>query len=276
MKRSEIIQAEKMSADAHSGGAIHQKWVANYRTPEMQAFYDMAFDKIVKLLDAPRDSMILDAGCGSCAKSVLLASKGFRVTAVDYSADALKLAKETIYAQGLADRVTLKQEDLLGLSFPDRSFQYALCWGVLMHIPDVQRALSELARIVKPGGILVLSEGNVNSMQAKLMRTLKKLLRRERAEVRHIPAGIEYLEKTDQGTLLTRQTNMSWLITECDRLGFDVKARIAGQFTELYVAVPWRPFKTLLHGLNSLWFQHVGWAGPAFGNILILEKRLSA
>lgn len=42
-----------MADDAHAGGAIHEKWMANYRTPEMQAFYDMAFDRIVKLLDAP-------------------------------------------------------------------------------------------------------------------------------------------------------------------------------------------------------------------------------
>lgn len=126
-----------MSADAHSGEAIHQKWVANYRTPEMQAFYDRAFDKIAKLLDAPPDSMILDAGCGSCAKAVLLASKGFHVTAVDYSANALRLAEETVGIHGFGDRITLQQENLLRLSFSDDSFQYVLCWGVLMHIPDL-------------------------------------------------------------------------------------------------------------------------------------------
>ncbi|MCP9453368.1 MAG: class I SAM-dependent methyltransferase, partial [Nitrospira sp.] len=241
MKRSEIIQAEKMSADAHSGGAIHQKWVANYRTPEMQAFYDMAFDKIAKLLDAPPDSMILDAGCGSCAKAVLLASKGFRVTAVDYSVSALRLAEETVGIHGFGDRITLKQENLLRLSFSDDSFQYVLCWGVLMHIPDLQQALSELARVVKPGGFLVLSEGNVNSLQAYTLRVVKRLLRRERALVRSVQAGIEYVEETSEGSLLTRQTNMPWLIQECHRLGLNIKARMAGQFTELYVAVPWRP-----------------------------------
>ncbi len=188
-----------MGNDAHAGGAIHQKWVANYRTPEMQAFYDMAFDKIVSLMNAPRDAMILDAGCGTCAKSVLLASKGFRVTAVDYSTDALRLAKETVRAYGLEDRIVIKRDNLLGLSFADHSFEYVLCWGVLMHIPDLERALSELARVVKPGGTLVLSEGNVNSLQATALRGLKTLLRRERAEVRRVPAGIEYLEQTDQG-----------------------------------------------------------------------------
>lgn len=216
--------------------------------------------------------MILDAGCGTCAKSVLLAAKGFCVTAVDYSVDALRLAKETIRAYGLEDRIVLQQENLLGLSFADHSFEYVLCWGVLMHIPELQKALSELARVVKPGGTLVLSEGNVNSLQAKTLRGLKRLLRRERAEVRRVPAGIEYLERTNQGMLLTRQTNIPWLIAECARLGFDLKARLAGQLTELYVAVPWQPVKKVIHLVNRAWFQHVGIAGPAFGNIMVFQK----
>lgn len=271
MANSEKGQMESLG-DAHAGMAIHQKWVANYRTPEMQVFYDMAFGKIAELLNAPPDSMILDAGCGSCAKSVLLASKGFRVTAVDCSAQALRLAEETIGIHGFHDRITLKQENLLHLSFPNDSFQYVLCWGVLMHIPDLQQALNELARVVKPGGFLVLSEGNVNSLQARMLRIVKRLLRRERAQVRSVPAGIEYFEETHEGSLLTRQTNMPWLIEECHRLGLNIKVRMAGQFTELYVAVSWRPVKKLIHVLNNFWFKHVGWADPAFGNILIFEK----
>jgi len=267
-----MSELSKSSSDLHADSAIHHKWVANYRTAEMQAFYEMAFDLIVERLNAPPDSMILDAGCGSCAKSVLLAARGFRVTASDYSADALSLATETVRAQGFSDRITMQREDLLGLSFPDRAFPYVLCWGVLMHIPDLPRALSELARVVRPGGMLVLSEGNMYSIQAIIMRGLKKILGRERAEVACVPGGIEYTEKTNQGTLLTRQTDMAWLIAECERLGLRLKARLPGQFTELYVAVPWRPAKQFIHVINKIWFRYIGLAGPAFGNILIFEK----
>ena len=265
-------QTANVLGDAHADSAIHQKWVANYRTPEMQVFYDMAFDRIVTLLEAPPGAVILDAGCGSCAKSVLLASKGFRVTAVDYSANALELASETVKRLGVEDRITLKQDNLLGLSFPDGAFHYVLCWGVLMHIPDLPRALSELVRVVAPGGTLVLSEGNMHSLQAVVMRGLKKVLGRERAEVARVPGGIEYTDKTEQGTLLTRQTDIPWLIKECERLGMRLRARQPGQFTELYVAVPWRPLKRLIHAANTLWFRYIRLAGPAFGNILLFEK----
>ncbi len=261
------------TGDAHADTAIHHKWVANYRTPEMQEFYDMAFDRFISHLAAPSDSLILDAGCGTCAKSVLLAMKGFRVMGIDYSSDALTLAAENVKAQGLAGKITLKQDNLLGLSFPDGVFQYVLCWGVLMHIPDVGRALSELARVTGPGGMLVLSEGNMHSLQAMVMRGLKAVLGRERAEVARVPSGIEYVERSEQGTLLTRQTDFSWLMAECERLGFEVTARIPGQFTELYVAVPWPPIKRFFHLLNRIWFKHVRLARPAFGNMLILRKR---
>lgn len=271
-----MSQSVRASGDAHADASIHHKWVANYRTPEMQEFYDMAFDRFISYLEAPPNATILDAGCGSCAKSVLLAAKGFRVMGIDYAADALALAAETVQAQGMTDRITLKQDNLLGLSFPDDSFQYVLCWGVLMHIPDVRQALSELARVVRPGGMLVLSEGNMYSFQAVTMRGLKAVLGRERAQVTRVDAGIEYVEKTEQGTLLTRQTDFAWLMAECERLGFDVTARIPGQFTELYVAVPWSSLKKFIHLINRLWFKYVKWTGPAFGNMLILRKRTPA
>lgn len=267
-----MSESTEIAGDAHTDSAIHQKWVTNYRTAESLAFYEMAFDLIAKRLSAPPGSMILDAGCGSCAKSVLLADRGFRVTATDFSSSALDLAAETVRARGFESRITLQREDLLALSFPDGAFRYVICWGVLMHIPDFQRALAELTRVLAPGGLLVVSEGNMFSIQAVALRWLKRLLGRERAEVVRVAGGIEYREKTSQGTLMTRQTDIAWFIAECERLGLRLKARVSGQFTELYVAVPWRPLKRLIHAFNQIWFRYFGLARPAFGNILILEK----
>jgi ubiquinone/menaquinone biosynthesis C-methylase UbiE len=259
--------------DAMADSAIHEQWVAAYRTPEARGFYEMAFDEIAARLNAPPDAAILDAGCGSCAKSILLASRGFRVVAADFSEDALGLAARTIAARGLQDRISTRQGDLLELPFRDGEFPYVLCWGVLMHVPDVRRALSELARVLAPGGRLVLSEGNMRAVQAVALRSLKRLLGRGRGRVIRTAAGLETHEDTARGKLLTRQTDMAWLTAECDRLGLSLNARLAGQFTELYVLAPWPWLRRLIHGLNHAWFRHVGLPGPAFGNILIFEKK---
>lgn len=258
---------------AMADSAIHQQWVSTYRTAEAQAFYEMAFDEIARRLGAPPDSTILDAGCGSCAKSILLASRGFRVVGTDFSESALDLAHQTVRAHGLGDRITLRQGDLLKLPFKDGEFRYVVCWGVLMHVPNLKQALSELARVLAPGGVLVVSEGNMYSAQAVALRWLKRVLRKGRGRVISTPAGLESHEETGRGALVTRHTNITWFVAECARLGLQVRARIPGQFTELYTVVPGRPLKRAVHVLNRIWFKHVGLAGPAFGNMLFFEKK---
>lgn len=258
---------------ALSGRAIHDDWVAKYRTPEAQRFYEVAFDEIVRRLDAPPDSTILDAGCGSCAKSVLLARRGFQVVATDFSESALALAAETVRVQGVESRVTLRKGDLLNLPFGDGGFQYAICWGVLMHVPELQPAFAELARVLAPGGLLVISEGNMRSLESIFLRALRRLLRKGRGRRVRTPAGLECHEQTAQGPLVTRQTDMAWLVDEADRLGLRLSARFAGQFTELYTLAPWRPVRRAIHALNDAWFRVVRMPGPAYGNILIFQKR---
>lgn len=64
---------------------VHEGWVKHYRAPENELFFKLAFDYIVRVLDAPRGSIILDAGCGTCEKSILLVNRGFRCYAIDFS-----------------------------------------------------------------------------------------------------------------------------------------------------------------------------------------------
>ena len=222
---------------------------------------------------APANATILDAGCGSCAKSVLLAARGFRVVGVDFSANALQLAAQTIKERGLVGRVSLNRGDLLGLPFKTVSFEYILCWGVLMHVSEVQRAVAELSRLLAPGGKLVLSEGNMYSVESLALRTLKRILGRGRGRLVRVPVGLESHETTECGGLVTRQTDVASFVAMCDRLGLRLQTRIAGQFTELYALMPWRWLRRAIHGWNNAWFQYVQRPGPAYGNILIFEKQ---
>jgi SAM-dependent methyltransferase len=270
-----MTAAPELARGALAEATIHEQWVAAYRTPEAQGFYEMAFDEIAGRLGAPPGSVVLDAGCGSCAKSILLASRGFIVVGTDFSGNALELAAEAVRTRGLAERITLRQGDLLSLPFGDGEFRYILCWGVLMHVPELERAVKELARVLAPGGVLVVSEGNMYSAQSFILRALKRFLGRSRSEVIRTPIGLESHERTAQGLLVTRQTDMPAFIAHCEGVGLGVKGRIAGQLTELYTLAPWRWMRRMIHGINAFWFRFVRLPGPAFGNIVMFEKRAS-
>ena len=250
---------------------VHRAWEATYRTAENERFFEEAFDAVVRLVGAPAGATFLDAGCGVGSHSRRLASRGFRVVAVDFSESAVAAARENLAARGLSDRVRLERADLLHLPFADGAFEYALCWGVLMHVPDVERALDELARVVRPGGTLVLSETNASSWHARLLEALNAV-RRRKPDLRRTAAGMEYQVTTESGVLLVRHAHPAWLVEQLGRRGFAVRHHVAGQFTELYARAPWGWLRSLFHGWNAFWFRTVRSPGAAFGNILILTK----
>lgn len=252
----------------------HRQWERDYRTPDNEGFYERAFTRILSVLKPPSGARFLDVGCGSCAHSVRLARRGFNVHAVDFSESALGMARANIKFRGLEERITVARENLLALSLPDASFDYVLCWGVLMHIPEVGRAVSELARIVRPGGTIIISEGNQSSLEAAAARNLKRLLGKEKANKRETPAGVEYWMESGGGALVTREANISWLIARFEEHGLRLRKRVAGQFSESYTRLSAKPLKTLVHGFNRFWFSQVKWPSPAFGNIILMRKPL--
>ncbi len=252
---------------------IHEEWRDNYRTPDNEHFYRMAFAHIVDKFDAEPGAQILDAGCGSCAKSRHLVDQGYRVLGTDLSDEALDMARSALAGTEYESKIDLRQENLTAITLEDESIEFAVCWGVLMHIPDVAPAISELSRILKKGGRLAISEGNRWSWQTRALRFLKKVLRRERAEVIETESGIENWEETDEGRLMTRQADPNWLVAEFARNGLVLIDRRAGQFSELYWLVPTVVLKKLVHWFNWLWFRAVRLPGPAFGNIFVFEKR---
>jgi len=252
---------------------VHSVWSRQFRGGENNRFYGLAFDYIAEKFGDPTTYSVLDAGCGSGTKSLELARRGYSVLAIDFSAAVLNLARHEASKLDFADRITFARGDLTDLQIPTASVHRAVCWGVLMHVPDISKAVAELARIMAPGGLLIISEGNKDSMQAVGLRWLKRLLKKERAEVIHTPAGLEFWEPTEAGRLMTRQADVAWLTGEFNRNGVDLIEKRAGQFTEIYILLPWRFLRRVVHGFNNLWFRFPRWPGPAYGNLLVLRKR---
>ena len=106
---------------------------------------------------------ILDIGCGSgrhtCAAYLL---KGVRVTGADLSLKDLKEARERLnFHDQLGEHGggiwNLSAADVTRLPFPDACFDLVICSEVLEHIPDHEKAMREITRVLKHGKPLVVS-----------------------------------------------------------------------------------------------------------------------
>lgn len=274
-----IVDRAERSAESQSYLAeaeIHEAWESDYLNPELDRFYDAAFERLVRVAGWTPGTSVLDAGCGYCVHAARLAAAGVQVTGVDFSPSALGQADEHLTRLGLADRVTLEQGDLLSLRFADETFDGVSCWGVLMHIPEVERAIEELIRVVRSGGQVVLMENNADSWHVRrwepMLRLLKRLLGRRVNERRTTPRGIEEWSEENAGGLMVRKTNIDWLVAFFGARGCVLKARFAGQFTEAYTSLPLGVAKRAIYRFNRRWFERGGDPRRALGNVLVFEK----
>jgi ubiquinone/menaquinone biosynthesis C-methylase UbiE len=96
---------------------------------------------------------VLDAACGSGHGSEVLAEKAGRVVGIDISPQAVKYANQ----RHAAANVTYLTMDVTSMSFQDSSFDYGVGIETIEHLEDVTGYLSELKRVVRPGGRIVIS-----------------------------------------------------------------------------------------------------------------------
>jgi len=250
---------------------IHSRWINDYFSDENREFYHFAFEFLKTTLKIPNDIHILDVGCGSGTHSITLANIGFRVTGIDYSEYILEIAAENVANAGLSDKITLLHGNILSLNnIPD--FDYILCWGVLMHIPDYETALSELARILKPGGLLIISECNMHSIQSRFHSALNKLLNKSHLTTKK-NYGLEQWWDSPSGKIIVRMADIPWMEKYFANKNIILIRRFSGQFTELYTAVSNKYFLKFIYKINIFWFKNINLPGLAFGNILAFRKK---
>ena len=114
-------------------------------------------DKIKLVQDfKPQKGKLLDIGAGTGDFLVVAKSKGWNVTGIEPSEKAKDIAKTkgVSFADSLAD-------------IEDRSFDAVTMWHVLEHVPDVEKQILELKRIIKPDGVIVVAVPNFKSYDAK-------------------------------------------------------------------------------------------------------------
>jgi len=250
---------------------IHNVWEKNYRNPENERFFEQAYDDFVRRIDQSPGSRALDVGCGICANSIRLARRGYVVSAADYSEPILVEARENVSRHHLSDQITIGREDILNLSFPDDHFDLVLCWGVLMHIPDAERAIRQLTRVARPGGFIVLEEVNQHAPEAWTMRLVWSAIKKN-VTVTKTPRGYEQSCPFEGETLFWRQVNPSWLVTQFARCSCSLIRRDSSMLSEMYIYTPGKLISGAIQGCNRLWARRINLPQLALHNIFIFRK----
>jgi demethylmenaquinone methyltransferase/2-methoxy-6-polyprenyl-1,4-benzoquinol methylase len=105
---------------------------------------------------------VLDVATGTGAVAIEIARRtGARVVGLDQSPEMLTGARERVARAGLADRIELREGRAEALPFPDGSFAALSFTYLLRYVADPAATMSELARVVRPGGVVASLEFGV-------------------------------------------------------------------------------------------------------------------
>jgi len=140
----------------------------NYLTGHKQTIhdYDIPLQMILKYLEGYKyDSKILDAGCGNGRYANKLLNKGYiNISAVD------------IFENNLAN-INFIKASVDKLPFKDNEFVFIYSLSVIHYLDNVESGISELKRVINPGGVLVLSVFNRFSYYAIIRRIKRNIFK---------------------------------------------------------------------------------------------------
>ncbi|HUK42827.1 MAG TPA: class I SAM-dependent methyltransferase [Candidatus Bathyarchaeia archaeon] len=129
--------------------------VDHYATERERLPYFRAQIKIMQsMLSGESAGTVLDIGCAAGSEVPALRAMGHKVIAADFSERMVQVCKRR-FAEDAAVQVLCAPADRLPLS--DGSVDHVVCLGVFEYLPDYSPALSEIARVLRPNGLLVLA-----------------------------------------------------------------------------------------------------------------------
>jgi 2-polyprenyl-3-methyl-5-hydroxy-6-metoxy-1,4-benzoquinol methylase len=133
--------------------------------------------RFARLLDQaiPGDARIAEVGCGTGQMSLYLARGDRLVVGADLTRASLILGAEAARRFGL-DRVLFVETDLARSALRESAFDVVYCSGVLHHTPDPRRSFSQIVKLAKPGGMVVVGLYNrIARIPLRLRRAVARI-----------------------------------------------------------------------------------------------------
>ena len=124
---------------------------------------DFELNTVMSFLGDVTDKKILDAGCGKGRLSRDLAKHDAEIVGIDIAYELISSGKQQ------NKDLPFLTASVSQLPFVDECFDGALCVEVIEHVPDTEMAIYELARVLKPGGKLIVIDKNILSLDSRYL-----------------------------------------------------------------------------------------------------------
>src|SRR6266516_6332060 len=112
---------------------------------------------LIERLGMPEGTRVLEVGCGAGHTAVALAQRGFQVEAMDPTPTLLQIARQNAAEAGVAGRIRFLLGDAHQLPLEDGSVPLVVALGVVPWLHSPAAAVREMARVLQPGGYLVVN-----------------------------------------------------------------------------------------------------------------------
>lgn len=147
--------------------ATIERLIARLENRAQDTVFARLLEKYAARLVLPPSAQVLEVGCGTGAVLRSLARRddfSGKVFGVDQCQTFIESAYKFSYAENLGDRVDFRVGDAHHLDFPDATFDAVIAHTVISHVSEPAAVLREMRRVVRPGGIVVIFDGDYASL----------------------------------------------------------------------------------------------------------------
>jgi SAM-dependent methyltransferase len=153
---TERLDPEKVPEYFRDPGTVEGWWDPD--TGPLSFHYDAEVSVLDDHLDVEASWKVLDVGTGRGRFGIHMAKQGCEVTAVDINPDMIEVAEEAARRGGVEDRFKVREGDAEHLeNLAEGPFDLVMCMELFDHLPQLERALSSMHSVLKPGGQFVFT-----------------------------------------------------------------------------------------------------------------------
>lgn len=140
--------SQERTSDIPENNVIHQRSM-------------FAYEYVIPLI---HDKEVLDLGCGLAYGTSIMAKSAKTLVGVDYDAEVIKHNTQK-YAS--IPQLSFKASSLPPIPFPDNTFDFVTAFQFIEHLHERRRLIEEIARVLKPGGTMLITTPNILKSNAR-------------------------------------------------------------------------------------------------------------